>query len=82
MGIIKISMTRGCDSQNNLIERTGKLYIAKRAILYPKPNNLVGSKVPSYIIEKIKPQGIEHELGYIIIKSLVWGWREINQHLK
>lgn len=63
-------MTRGCDSQNNLIERTGKLYIAKRAILYPKPNSLVGSKVPSYIIEKIG-KGIENKLGYIIIKILV-----------
>ena len=71
MGVIKISMTQGSDSQNNLIERTRKLYIAKRATLYPKSNSLVGSKVPSYIIEKIKPQGIEHELGYIIIKSLV-----------
>ena len=71
MGVIKISMTRGCDSQNNLIERTRKLDIAKLATLYPKSNSLVGCKVPSYIIEKIKPQGIEHELGYIIIKTLV-----------
>ena len=53
------------------------MYIAKRAILYPKPNSLVGSKVPSYIIEKIKPQGIEHELGYIIIKF----WFEANEKL-